>query len=100
MRLVEAGVWLLVGLVAALSLFAAFLLWRNGYVRGWRAARDRPPTCPKCQYNLSGLTQCRCPECGTEYRLEELWAAAVVHESKREPASRNAAQVKNKASTS
>ena len=100
MRLVEAGVWLLVGLVSALSLFAAFLLWRNGYVRGWRAARERPPTCPNCQYNLSGLTQCRCPECGTEYRLEELWAAAVVHEKKCEPASPNAAQVKNEASTS
>lgn len=70
---VSAGVALLVVLTAAVFLVAAFLLWRHGYVRGWRAARKGPPICMKCGYNLSGLTQCRCPECGTEYRIEELW---------------------------
>ena len=79
---VDAGVVLLVVLTAGLTLFAAFLLWRDGYRRGWRSAREMPPTCPKCGYNLSGLTQCRCPECGTEYRLDELWRTPVS--SKRE----------------
>ena len=71
--LVTVAVLLLVLLTAGLTLFVVFLVWRNGYVRGWRRARHAPPRCPKCGYNLSGLTHCRCPECGSEYRLEELW---------------------------
>ena len=72
---VHAGVWLLVVLTAGVAFLAALLLWRNGYVRGWRKAKSDPPKCLKCGYNLSGLTHCRCPECGKEYRLEELWAS-------------------------
>ncbi len=70
---INAGVWVLVGLTAGLALFAAFLIWRDGYVRGWHAARSGPPTCLKCGYNLSGMTHCRCPECGAEFRMDELW---------------------------
>ena len=77
------GVWLLVGLVAALTVLAAFLVWRNGYVSGWRAARKNTPCCPRCGYNLSGLTHCRCPECGTEYQLEQLWNSPVVTKRRR-----------------
>lgn len=32
--------------------------------------------CPKCDYNLTGLTECRCPECGTPYAPEEIQAYA------------------------
>ncbi len=28
--------------------------------------------CPKCDYNLTGLTENRCPECGTVFDPEEL----------------------------
>lgn len=76
-----AGLWIVVGVgvLVLLTLFvtilAILLFWRNGYVRGWRAARAAPPLCPKCGYDLSGLSHCRCPECGAEYRLEELWRA-------------------------
>ncbi len=31
--------------------------------------------CGKCGYAMVGLTHARCPECGTEYTLEALWAA-------------------------
>jgi len=31
--------------------------------------------CPNCGYNMTGLTQARCPECGTEYTLDSLLAA-------------------------
>ena len=75
---VEAGVGVLVVLTVCLVLFVFFLVWRDGYGRGWRAARIKPPICLSCGYNLSGLTQCRCPECGTEYRLDELWQTPIV----------------------
>lgn len=75
---VQAGVWVLVALVGGLVIFVAGLIWRDGFCRGWRAARTASPTCPKCGYDLSGLTQSRCPECGTVYRLEELWTTPIV----------------------
>ena len=75
--LLEAGVFLLVLLTGGLALFVVFLIWRDGYGRGWRAARATPPKCLRCGYNLSGLTQCRCPECGTEYRIDDLWRGHV-----------------------
>src|SRR5262249_8711076 len=31
---------------------------------------DRDAPCPRCGYNLRGLTQARCPECGEELRLQ------------------------------
>lgn len=75
----DVGVWLLVALTAGLTLLVVFLIWRDGYLKGWRAARaDRPPHCPTCKYNMAGLTQCRCPECGTEYTLDQLWSTPVL----------------------
>lgn len=72
----NVGVLLLILLTLLVAALFVFLVWRNGYVRGWRLARSAPPRCPACGYNLSGLTQCRCPECGREYTLEQLWIAA------------------------
>lgn len=72
---VETGVGLLVGLTAVLTLFVVLLVWRDGYLRGWLAARISPATCMKCGYNLSGLSHCRCRECGVEIRLDPLWQA-------------------------
>ncbi len=31
--------------------------------------------CPLCGYNMTGLREARCPECGTAYTLDELMAA-------------------------
>lgn len=76
-RWVDAGVWLLVVLTAGVVALFALLLWRDGYVKGWRAARNQAPLCPGCGYNLSGLSECRCPECGKKYTLEQLWRTAV-----------------------
>lgn len=75
--LVSLGVGLLVVLTIGVAILGTWLLWRNGFVRGWHAARNQPPTCPECGYNLSGLTTCRCPECGKQYTLEKLWRSAV-----------------------
>lgn len=75
---ITSGVALLVVLTGGVTLLVVFLLWRDGFRKGWRAAREQPPLCPRCKYNLTGLTQCRCPECGTEFRLDELWRTPVV----------------------
>jgi hypothetical protein len=31
--------------------------------------------CPVCGYNLTGLREARCPECGASYTLDQLYAA-------------------------
>lgn len=42
----------------------------------FRRRRDVDPTlrvpCPDCGYNLRGLTEARCPECGGQFTLEQL----------------------------
>jgi rubrerythrin len=32
-------------------------------------------SCPSCGYNLTGLNEARCPECGAKFTLDELFAA-------------------------
>jgi len=75
---IEAGVILLVVLTLGLTILVVFLIWRDGYRGGWRAARNQAPHCPQCTYNLSGLTRTRCPECGMELTLDELWRTPVI----------------------
>lgn len=37
-----------------------------------RPVPEKPPhACPNCDYNLTGLTSRRCPECGEEFTLHE-----------------------------
>jgi hypothetical protein len=60
-----------------LWLVATILIWRETAAE--RAARVRGAArggvaCPTCGYNLTGLTTTRCPECGTQFTLDELFA--------------------------
>lgn len=44
----------------------------------WTAPPDDSPgvvVCPECLYDLHMQQVCRCPECGTEFTIEELIAA-------------------------
>lgn len=42
---------------------------------GWRI--PLPPTCRKCAYNLTGLRDNRCPECGTPFNWREVQKRAA-----------------------
>jgi len=63
----------------------AIMLWMVGTVIVWReTAEERARrvtnssadavTCPSCGYNMTGLTEPTCPECGSKYTLNELFA--------------------------
>lgn len=61
------------------------LLWLAGTAILWRETdleraqrlgeiADEAVACPDCGYNMTGLHHARCPECGTQYTLDELFA--------------------------
>ena len=67
-----------------------FVSWIPSTVLVWRETpRERAVrlkaismgtlACPHCGYNMTGLYEARCPECGTRYTLNELFAS--LHES-------------------
>jgi uncharacterized paraquat-inducible protein A len=68
-----------IGSIVAIMLWliATIFLWRE--TAGERAQRVTASTksaitCPTCGYNLTGLTESRCPECGSRFTLDELLA--------------------------
>ena len=66
------------GLLTIVSWLAVSVLaWRETPAE--RAARIRASGgdvlfCPKCGYNMTGLYEARCPECGSRYTLDQLLA--------------------------
>ena len=66
-----------VGGACALWLIVTTVAWRE--TRRERSERLRAAgagtvVCPTCGYNLTGLTEARCPECGSKFTLNELMA--------------------------
>jgi hypothetical protein len=55
--------WSLPRSLAQLGVSVAILLW----VFRRRTARSEDPLCNRCGYNLAGLGDARCPECGTPF---------------------------------
>ena len=61
--------------------FLAWGLWMAATVRFWpmrdlaAESGDFAPTCIACGYPLTGLCATRCPECGDERTIDELWRA-------------------------
>lgn len=41
------------------------------------AVAARTPQCPRCGYNLTGLTTARCPECGQAFAWRDVWDDAA-----------------------
>jgi hypothetical protein len=61
-----------------LWLVSTVFIWRESVAE--RAARLGASgrdgiVCPTCGYNLTGLKEPRCPECGTQFTLDELLAS-------------------------
>ncbi len=58
-------------------------LWMPWTIRIWPmkpealAVDPMGPRCMKCAYSLRGLRATRCPECGDEPTLDELWVGAL-----------------------
>ncbi len=76
----KVGFILFLGGVLAILLWlvATIFLWRETAAE--RAARvgaggGSSVACPTCGYNLTGLAEARCPECGSRFTLDELLAA-------------------------
>lgn len=64
---------LLVPLIFVLGAVATFLTSLVCYERRAAAGEeDQPVVCPKCQYDLRGQREARCPECGEAFTLGEL----------------------------
>jgi hypothetical protein len=69
---------LLIGAIVLVGLAIAVLLWLPAM---HRLLRGKPVVgsddlvlvhCPNCRYSLIGLRELRCPECGTEFTIDEL----------------------------
>jgi uncharacterized paraquat-inducible protein A len=77
---VSSGFSVFVGglLAVVLWLIGTVLIWRETAAE--RAARLAGSSasnvaCPSCGYNLTGLSESRCPECGSKFTLNELFAS-------------------------
>jgi hypothetical protein len=84
---VEAGC-----VLAGLSWWAAWIfgtaiVWReNRHERMQRTTGSIAPMirCAGCGYNMSGLYEARCPECGAQYTLDQIVASATDADAARD----------------
>jgi hypothetical protein len=71
----EVGVLIGGGVAPIVGVLGSVLIWRETPAerleRLAAAGRDTV-ACPICGYNLTGLREARCPECGGQFTLEEL----------------------------
>lgn len=73
MFIIFAGLWTIL-----LWLVFTVVLWRETPAERDERIRQCAGDvlfCPKCGYNMTGLYESRCPECGTRYTLDQLAAA-------------------------
>ncbi|MHC5110889.1 MAG: hypothetical protein ACYTHJ_13550 [Planctomycetota bacterium] len=56
---------------------AGWGIWMAATIKIWplRSSLTQTPLCPECGYALIGLKSTKCPECGSEPTIDEVWAA-------------------------
>jgi len=57
------------------GIWMALTMWLWPFTASTADVVEASPRCLKCGYMLKGLRRTRCPECGDERTLDELWAA-------------------------
>ena len=57
------------------GIWMALTMWLWPFTASGIEIGETSPRCLKCGYLLNGLKHTRCPECGDERTLDELWAA-------------------------
>jgi hypothetical protein len=71
-------------LAACLSIFTwltcVCIIWRDraADLTTMNDTAERDVACPKCRYAMTGLREARCPECGEQYTLDQLFAAQRI----------------------
>jgi DNA-directed RNA polymerase subunit RPC12/RpoP len=68
---VGSGVTILVWIAATIFVWRETTAERKARMK---ASSKSAITCPTCGYNLTGLSEARCPECGSRFTLDELIA--------------------------
>jgi len=66
-----------------LWLLSTVLIWRESSTeraQRLKGAGTYTLACPVCGYNLTGLSEARCPECGARFTLTDLLASQKSHE--------------------
>ena len=73
-RYFDRAAALVFGFVAAMLFWfvSTILIWRDTPQEQARRLYPRRVHCPRCGYDLKGLREARCPECGAAYTLDEL----------------------------
>jgi hypothetical protein len=73
---IEFSIFVMTLIAPLIWVFATILIWRE--TPDERAARLNQSAsaivCPTCGYNLTGLSDTRCPECGAQFTLDQLLA--------------------------
>lgn len=62
---------------ATLWLATTSVIWRETGAERLQRTSKRVIRCVQCGYNLTGLSEARCPECGKQYTLDEIVAVAL-----------------------
>lgn len=71
------------GVVPIAWVLATVLIWRETPAERMErisAAGGDAVCCPICGYNMTGLHESRCPECGSKFTLDQLLAGQPARE--------------------